>query len=281
MSETATPERPPSMMEMFREPAARNYVFVGLAALFIFYSLFKNTAGPEMGIWLLVLIAVPGLIARWVISPILFLILITYLLFDPRFDNLIMMLEGSSRAWLSSYGRRRLDLEFDHLLLGASILFYLIAQYRLLSLVHQSMPNDPPPRRKGQPEPTAPRRPAKLFTEREMAFALGIGLLSVLLGAIAWWAISGYERGEQIGYTWGIARPFARLMLFVWAFITGSILTGVLFRYLALRRMTRLEARLMLQDMFFDETRREQERIYRWQRWYRGRQATKAKHPGS
>jgi hypothetical protein len=81
--------------------------------------------------------------------------------------------------------------------------------------------------------------------------------------------LSHYESGERLGRTWGIEQPFARLMLFLWAFVTGAILAGVAFRYWALRSMNRLQARLMLQDIFWQETRREQERIHGWRRWYK------------
>ena len=77
----------------------------------------------------------------------------------------------------------------------ASILAYLSTQYRVLSLVHQSMPSDPPPRRKGQPEPATPRRPVALVAENEPMMAGLLGLAAVAAGVAAWSILSWYEAG--------------------------------------------------------------------------------------
>ena len=63
--------------------------------------------------------------------------------------------------------------------------------------------------------------------------------------------------------------------LIAWWCVTLSIpiVASVVFRYLALRKMNRRAARLMLQDMFWLETRREQERIYHWRNWYKKNKA--------
>ena len=253
--------------DIVRQPAARSYLFIGLAALIVYYTQMFEPYG-DLGTLLAVVIALPGLMARWVISPGLFLIITSYLLYDPDFDRLRDSLYGPK----SVPGRypRFTELGLPEILLAASILTYLIAQFRLLSLAHQSMPDDPPPRRKGQPEPAIPRRPAGLFADREIVLMFWLVPICVLAGGFAWEFIFR-DQGRRLGRSWGIEQPFARLMLFAWIFITGAIVANVALRYLALRRMSRREARLLLQDMFWQETRREQERIYRWRRWQRQR----------
>jgi hypothetical protein len=114
-----------------------------------------------------------------------------------------------------------------------------------------------------------PRRPAATFADREIGALLLVALGSVLVGCAGWLSISEFENGQRLGGVWGIQRPFAQLMLFFWGFMSASTLAIVFFRHRALRRMSRLAARLMLQDMFWVETRREQERIHRWRRWHR------------
>jgi hypothetical protein len=208
-----------------------------------------------------VLIAAAGLILRWTFAPVLFLILLSCLLIDPSFQGLLGRTQSLSD---------RSDL-LSQVLLCTSILAYLIAQYRVLSFVHQSMPIDPPPRRKGQPEPAVPRRPVAQVAEREPIVAAILGLGAVAVGVAAWSALVWFERGQRLGNGWGIYRPFARAMLSLWTIGFVAILTGVVFRYIALRRMSRLQARLLLQNMFWQETRREQERIHRWRRWARFR----------
>lgn len=252
-------------LEQFQVPAVRTYIFTGLAALLVYYTLMSSRAG-ELGALLTIVIAVPGLISRWIISPILFLILITYLLFDPGFGNLIEAMDGYRRGY--SRGRSStVGLDQSDLLLAACIMVYMMAHYRLMSFVHKSMPDDPAPRRKGQPEPDIPRRPFKLFGERELGVLLGVGAVCVFVGAVLWQVIVEVEAGSRLGGTWGLSRSFARFIVFTWSVGMGAVLVGVVFRYLALRRMSWFEARLIVQDLFWLETRREQERIYRWRAW--------------
>jgi hypothetical protein len=55
----------PRFLDAIREPAVRNYMFVGFAALLLLYVMAADyDRCGEMGALLLVLIAVPGLIAR-------------------------------------------------------------------------------------------------------------------------------------------------------------------------------------------------------------------------
>jgi len=124
-------------------------------------------------------------------------------------------------------------------------------------------------RRKGQPEPTPPRRPPGLIDDRELFWLFGMAAFSTLMGTVIWLGIARYENGARLGSVWGIEKPVARGMLFIWMFMTGVIMLQVYLRTRSLYRMTRREARLMLQDGLWQETRREQERIYRWKKWFR------------
>src|SRR5262249_39093164 len=157
-------------------------------ALLIYYLLAADyDRCGEIGALLTLVVAIPGLILRWVISPALFLIMLTYLLIDPNFRNLLDELARESTYW--SYPYRR-GLSFDDVLLVASILVYLMAQFRVLSFIHKSMPADPPPRRKGQPEPATPRRPYRMFVERELGIFLPMAALCLALGVVGWLLIS-------------------------------------------------------------------------------------------
>lgn len=275
MSEERDDERTgPSWLDSLREPAARNYLFVGFTALIVYYLLAsEHDRCGEIGALLTLAVAIPGLLFRWVLSPALFLILLTYLLMDRNFDSLASYFAGYRYRV-----RGKVNTEFDptDCLFAAAVITYLTAFYRMMSFVHKGMPEDPPPRRKGQPEPETPRRPFHHFADRELLVALGLGALYVLLGAATWLAVEDYESRRKLGGSWGVTRPFARLMLFLWAIGTATVLAGAVFRYLKMTRMTRPQARLVLQDSFWEETRREQERIQRWRRWYANRLAKRA-----
>jgi hypothetical protein len=257
-------KREPGLFALLRQPAAWHHLFLALAALAVYCILMSSRThdpGGDLGTILTLIVTIPGLIGRWAISPALFLMLTTYLLIDPNFERLL---------WGISRGHAHAG-PIENVMLGACILVYLMAQFRLLSLLHKSMPDDPPPRRTGQPEPVTPRRPPATFADREISTLLLVAFGSILAGCAGWLAISEYERAGRLGGVWGIQRPFAQLTLFFWGFMSASTLTIVFFRHRALRRMSRLEARLTLQDMFWAETRREQERIYSWRRWHRNR----------
>src|SRR5262245_46540098 len=77
---------------MFQVPGTRNYLIVGFAALLVYF-LLMAARGSESGGLIALLIAVPGLLARWVISPVAVLLLTTYLVIDPNFMGLIGLLD--------------------------------------------------------------------------------------------------------------------------------------------------------------------------------------------
>ena len=165
MNEPSHEQRGYSVLEALRQPVICLHIFIGIAGLIIFHTRMITRANNE-GSLIAVLVGALGLIFRWTISPVLFLILLTYLLIDPNFRGLLL------QDWQYAY---RSDM-YSNVLLCASILTYLIAQYRVLGFVQQSMPFDPPPRRKGQPEPAVPRRPVELVSEREPMTAVAVGL---------------------------------------------------------------------------------------------------------
>lgn len=255
--------RDPDFLKTLAEPGVRNYVFLGVAALIFYYAQMVKVGG-DLGTLLTIIFAVPGLIFRWLISPMLFLIMLTYLLCDPNLQSLRDSLANEPyRLQPRNYTR---DWS-DDFMLALSIVIYFIAQYRVLSFVHQSMPDDPPPRRKGQPAPRTPRRPHRLFHERELAYALVSGIAFSLFGVVAWKVLDDYSASAHLASSWRITWSFTRFMLFFWVIGSLAMLAAAVFRYLTLLRMSKLEAQLILQDQLWQETRREQERIYRWRNW--------------
>jgi hypothetical protein len=256
----ASEKRRAGLFELLRTPPARSYLFIALAALAIYCILMSgrsSAVGDDLGTLLTVVVAVPGLIGLWAASPMLFMLSTTYQLIDPNFTRLLTGLQG----------RQRDTGHAEDLLLAGTILVYLMAQFRLLSLLHKSMPDDPPPRRIGQREPAAQRRPPNTFAEGEIIVMFVLALGGVLAGYLGWLTIAELERGRRVGAAWGVQRPFAQLAMFFWAFMSAWALAAVVFGYRAWRRMSWAQARMMLHDIGWAETRREQERIRRWQRW--------------
>jgi hypothetical protein len=280
MSDEQLPTNP-SLMALFRTQGTRTYLIIGFAALLIYFVLMTGR-GSETGAMITLLIAVPGLLARWTISPVLVILLTTYQLIDPNFMAIVSVVQGTD-----AYGRlggggysRSLGRGWDasayfveDALLAAALLAYLAAQYRLFSLVTRSMPDEPRPPQRDEPDSTPVRRPAGLVSEAELRALLFTGLGCVGFGFVAWLVLRWGERGLALSSSLIIDPVLGRFLLFVWLVGVGALAARGVLGYLALRRMSPQEAQLVLQDTFWQESRREQERIHHWINWLRRRRA--------
>src|SRR5262245_26961192 len=154
--------RPPNIFQRLRPPAAINYLVLVGSGLLV-YGFIMMARGNDVGALLAVLIALPGILARWTAAPVLILLLTTYLMIDPGFLNLIGRLDGT--PWFLPNARGGFELE--DVLLAGGLLAYTIGHYRLTAMIHQGMPNDPTVQR-GSDLPNPPRRPAELASPDEL-----------------------------------------------------------------------------------------------------------------
>jgi hypothetical protein len=190
-----------------------------------------------------------------------------YLLYDPGFMNLIGQFEGSS--WFAAKERGGFNLE--DFMLAAALLAYSIGHFRLTSLVHQSMP-DEPTARKERDLAKPPRRPIQLVAPNELPRVLMIGGGCVVAGQAAWTLlvfIERFGRSDDAGYSDGMSR----FMLLVWIAGLSLMAASAALVYLRSVRMTRQEASIVLRDVFFQENRRETDRLQRWRKWFKERVA--------
>ena len=89
---------------------------------------------------------------------------------------------------------------------------------------------------------------------------VGLAICSVL-AAVMWSWLSGQETTLELDdAVW-------RGILVLWLLGGGVLIVAAGLRYLALRQMTRAEAQLYLQDLLWQQTRREQRRLNRWLAW--------------
>jgi hypothetical protein len=221
--------------------------------------------GNDAGALLAVLLAIPGVLARWTASPILILLLTTYLLIDPGFLNLIGFVSGS--RWFTPRVGGGFNLE--DVILAAALLAYAIGHFRLTSIIHQGMPDEPTARKERDPL-NPPRRPAGLVRAEELPRTLMVAGGCVFAAQGVWFVLVLVERsGRPAAFTPGTTR------LLIVAWVTGLVLMVVsaALVYLRSARMTRREAALVLRDEFFQENRRETDRLQRWRKWYKERVA--------
>jgi hypothetical protein len=254
----------PRFLRRYMEPALLNYLVLTAAGLLIYF-LAMASKGNTIGAILAVVLAIPGVLARWVISPTLVLLLTVYMLYDPGFFGVINFI-GTGRWQVFPDGP---GFDLMNAVLAASLLAYFIGHYRLNALLHAGIANDPTPRRPLHLVQRA-TRPVATVPPDELPKVLVAAAACLLGGQLLWYVLAGLER---------LSRPHAynagttRLMLFGWLLGGGLLLLSVLLSYWRHATMTRHEADMILRDTAFHEMRRETDRLQRWRRWFKDRVA--------
>ena len=263
---TALPNPRLNVFRRLREPAALNYLVLTVAGLLVYF-LMMSSKGNDAGALFAIVLAIPGVLLRWVVSPALVLILTTYLMYDPAFYGLMSFRSGGFGV---SVARSRFEIE--DVVLAASLLAYLIGHFRLTGLIAQGMPEDPTPRRPRDSD-HLPRRPASLVAPDELPMALAMGAGCCVVGQIAWTVVTLSEKGGRESSLF--APGTDRFFMVAWGI--GSVLMAIaaVLTYLQWSRMTPAEADVALRDTSFQEMKRETDRLHRWRKWYRERVARK------
>ena len=257
---------PPGVFQRLRPPAALNYLVLVGAGLLV-YGLIMMARGNDAGALLAVLLAIPGILARWTAAPVLILLLTTYLMIDPGFLNAIGWVTGS--PWFFPKAPGGFDLE--DLLLAAGLLAYTIGHYRLTSMIHQGMPNESTSQRGPDPA-NPPRRVPELVGQDELPRTLVAGGCCVIAGQLVWTILTQIEKAGRPRLS-AFTDGSSRLLLVVWLTGLSLMLVSAGLVYLRGSRMTPAEAALVLRDEFFQENRRETDRLQRWRKWFKERVA--------
>jgi len=263
----STSPKPPSVFRRLQEPAALNYLVMTGAGLLIYGMIMMG--GNEAGVLIAVLLAVAGILARWTAAPVLILLLTTYLLMDPGAANLLGTFTGVPwRLNRNPSGFNVLDV-----LLAASLLVYVIGHFRLTSILHQGMPDEPTVRR-DRDLANPPRRPVRTVGPEELPRTLSVAAACVIAAQAAWLILTFIEKGSRPRES-DFSPGAARFLLVLWVIGLALMVTSAALIYLRSARMTRTEAALVLRDEFFHETRRETDRLHRWRKWFKERVAAR------
>jgi hypothetical protein len=148
------------------------------------------------------------------------------------------------------------------LCVGAALLGYAVAQYRLQGIVGHALPPNVRPGRKTA-ESAVYRRPLERVGLVELA-----GLLLVLIGAPAA-AVLLLAWISQTSPPFGMADRLWRPMLLLWLIGLTAFLASVVLRVVGWLQASPEAHELYLQDVLWQETRREQTRLNRWLTWAR------------
>jgi hypothetical protein len=260
------PPPPPSVFQRLRSPAALNYLIMTGAGLMV-YGMIMVGMGNDIGAIVAILLAIPGVLARWTAAPVLVLLLTIYLMVDPGFMWFVSFMSRS--PWILP--REPDSFSLNDLLLATGLLAYAIGHFRLTSIIHQSMPEDPTVRRDRDPV-RPPRRPAEVVAPEELPRTLMVAGGCVVVGQAAWLLIvlmERFGRSNTSVFTVGTSR----FMLVAWIVGLAIMIVSAALIYMRSARMTRAEAALSLRNEFFQENRRETDRLLRWRKWYKERLA--------
>jgi len=261
---------PATLRGLFRNPAARDYVFVGLGALaMVFVVLFQK--GSDLGGLMLVLVGAAGLVLRWPAAPIFFLLLLLYFSIFP-----FGLPPADENPFEIEDGRFRVT----DLVLAAAVVVYLASHYRVYGLTALAVPAETKYPRKDAPPA---RRPAALVRRGEVARLFYTAAAVAVAGQLVWlfattvevdptaaFPLKAAERRGR-GAADGLPPGLTRFVLLAGVVGVGALLARLVFGYWRLRRMTPAEGGMILQDEGWNETRRERVRLETWRFWARGR----------
>jgi len=258
--------------DSFLEPAVRWYLFLACVGLVVIWLLLMGKFGilallpVLMGALGLAAYLVPpnwGIVSRTLRRPLYLmpiLVVGTILVFE---------ILNPFPPWRQSRGL----FEINDLLLCPAMLAYLAGQYRLFSLGSAAVPPDPRPRPDRLAGDTPDPRPPSLVAPREVGWLGGVILGCVVAGQLLWlflvveWAPPTQEQP----YQYNIGTVPWRMLLLIWLLGVGTVVLTGGFRLLRAYRMSGDEARMVLQEEFWAETRGEQRRQTRWLAWARRR----------
>jgi hypothetical protein len=256
--------------DAFSQHGVRVYLFVGFGALLVAWLLLmERVAFGGLAMFVLFLGSISllpflipphwGWFSRWLRRPlpsvpifVFFVIAVIETLFGEM-----------------PFGARNANFSLDDLLVIALLLTYGAAHYRLLSMGYQLIPIDP------RPHPLRPLgdrseiRPAERLVPNEFR-DLGLTLLLSISAAIGTWVVISQEpilpqdlASDQLN----MSGTWRRTMLTLWFLGALVVVGGQLFRLIRFYLLTPDEARMILQDAVWSESRSEQRRHARWLAW--------------
>lgn len=255
--------------EIFRQlikPAYLGYLLVWGSGLVAYFFLMSSRASDIMAL-IAIFLAIPGVLLRWGASPIFFVLLTTYGIIDPGFFSILNFL-GSGK-WYALAPNSGFNIE--DMMLGASILAYLIGHYRLYSMLSSVIPNEPSIRR--EVEITDPKtRPETQVDQDELPRTLMIAGCCIVAAQAIWMLLGYIER---------ITRPHAympagtKTLFLLWGVGSLAMILAAALTYLRMSRMSEHEATMVLRDASFQENRRETDRVERWRKWFKNKMSRK------
>ncbi len=255
-------------LKVLLDERVRGYVMVAGCALISVFVIQLSTGSLIAG-GIPMLIGIVAMMLRWTAMPGFFVVAVAYLAVNPFGVPMSRYSDGPSRLLSSSFS------PFD-MLLVAAVLVYLHAQFRVYSLAQQAFPDERVKAARSKRD-SLDRRPPRLISENELLMMILFALGTTIVGQFIWLLITQLEVDSKVfppirlrRFTIDRIRPdlfnaaVSRSLLF--ALGLGSLvgLLRFVLWYWQIRQWNREEAKLLLLDTGWQESRREFSRIETW-----------------
>jgi hypothetical protein len=196
---------------------------------------------------------------EWSLLPALVGILGGLTRFGPALVPIALVMLLNAPPHFALPFSRRAALSLSDLVLCGAALAYVVAHYRMQSLVHRIFPFDPRVRSKRRGAGgSSGCRPTRLADGQEVGF---------LLLTLPFWAFVVQLTWRQLPLNWGTTGdPWLAVPVLLTLGLALTVLSSAL-GYWRQRWLRPEEARLFVQDVLWQETRAEQRRVNRWLVW--------------
>jgi hypothetical protein len=155
-------------------------------------------------------------------------------------------------------------IEMQTWLLCSALLAYVLAHYRLQCLTSSMFPSERRPR-KGPPGKSLLEKPRD-----GKSVSMGeVGMLVIALPFVTFTALILLRMLPTNSEKFGFSRAVWPTVVLIWIVALVAILVHAVLSYIGLRNLTLAEARTFLQDLQWQELRRDLRRINRWRLWSR------------
>lgn len=200
-----------------------------------------------------------GIVFRWWFTPLLVLLMVVTSLVNPLADSepRLVMRGFDLREWV----------------LAGAMLTFIAAHYRLQALAVELLPQERWRRRFGKSKDRKVqvfeaklseqrKRPAHVVSPMELVGLVVSVPFFVMLGYIGFRLLPRQPQASFELHT-GVWKS----MVLLWVVGLTLLLASGVLQYLRYKRMPPAEARLIINDVLWQETRREQRRVARWLTW--------------
>ncbi len=266
----------PGFLTLSRDPAVRNHLFAGFAALVVlFAAMFQRNS--EAGAAFVALVGAAGLVLRRAVAPPVLIAAVSFFAVFPT--------GVPDLASTNPFAIREGHFRFGDLVLGGAVAVYLFAQYRVLAIGDRLFPPETVTRR-GRPADPPYRRPAATVAADEPTRMLYVAAAAVVGGQVAWFLATAFVvdpgdgwvpiRAAELsrptaGRRGGTPPALSRFLLLAGGLFFGWLVASRVAWAWRLRRLSRDEAGMVLLDAGWDENRRELGRQASWRAWAYGK----------